>query len=287
MQCNQATSSSTNNFGDSGWSAIARRSFAFLIACNNLAVCTVAGQGRKFLLVARIIADAARQFVRKHVVQPALLPRNQRGQRRLCSTCRPFSARLRRSGAPAAAAARPCPRGCPPSRLGQRRQRRAALLAQPAVGVGHALLLAARPAPAAWSGIGSANLRQRDRMVGSSRSRLFDDSRNTVPGGGSSSVFSKAFEAGMLSASAGYSTTTRKPWRWVEMFMKSASCADLLDLDFLRRRLGRLGFLAGSASRPPRPRPAARLPALRAARGGSRDGCAGRTSRRTTQAPQA
>src|SRR5471032_2359348 len=63
-----------------------------------------------------------------------------------------------------------------------------------------------------WLGIGKANLRQRDKIVGSKRSRLFDASRNKVPGGGSSSVFSSALEAGKLSASAGYSTTTRKPW---------------------------------------------------------------------------
>src|SRR5450830_538238 len=82
--------------------------------------------------------------------------------------------------------------------------------------------------------MGKANLRQRDKMVGSKRSRLFEDSKNKVPGGGSSRVFSKAFEAGVFSASAGYSTTTRKPWRWVEIFMKSANariCSILISLD--------------------------------------------------------
>jgi hypothetical protein len=83
-------------------------------------------------------------------------------------------------------------------------------------------------------------------------------SRNTVPGGGSSSVFSSAFEAGMLSASAGYSTTTRRPWRWVEMFMKSASariCSILMsfegvlvDLPFLSPSRFLLGFRGSSSS---------------------------------------
>ena len=150
----------------------------------------LAGQRCQLFLVARIVADAARQFELK--------------------THRTASAAARRPG-PATApwlslsAARSAASGAGRAR---KLQQHVEFFAAAARRLRPALPAAPRPARAAscrrrhalrvepgqrvgMVGIGSANLRQRDRIVGSSRSRLLDDSRNTVPGGGSSSVLSK------------------------------------------------------------------------------------------------
>src|SRR5699024_11897000 len=64
-------------------------------------------------------------------------------------------------------------------------------------------------------GKGNGKRRQRDTIVGNKRSGASATNKNTVCSGGSSSIFNSALAETVFKRSAGYSTATRQPPRWV------------------------------------------------------------------------